>query len=107
MRGGKALEVLAVNVVLLLGLYFVTSDIAERTAYAASRTWSYFFTPSLLLQASTLVEDGQNLQSPLTLAWLQVILLVLALVDALYLYSWVAHRRRVPSANPPQVAAAN
>ncbi len=96
MKVGKALEVLAVNLILLLGLYFVTSDLAERTAYAAGQGYSYFFTPSVLLETSTLVEGGQNLQSPLTLAWLQVILVLLLVLDASYVYGWIHGLRKSP-----------
>jgi hypothetical protein len=96
-RGGvkasKALEIFAVNVLLLLGLYFVTADVASRTAYAAREGLSYFFTQSFLVETSSLQGRGATLQSPLTLAWLQLLLAVLVIVDVIYVYGWVEKRR--------------
>lgn len=98
MKGGRVLEVLAVNVVLLLGLYFVTVDVAARSTYASREGYSYFFTQSILSETSTLQGKGESLQSPLTLAWVQVVLAVLVILDALYLYGWVQRRRALPGA---------
>ena len=92
---------LAVNVLLLLGLYFVTSDLATRTTYATREGYSYSFVQSLLTETSTLQGRGQNLQSPLTLAWLQIILAVLVILDAFYLYGWVRRRSTAPTGTPP------
>jgi len=97
MKGTKALEILAVNAVLLLALYFVASDVETRTEYAARQGHSYFFSQSFLTETSTLLGANGPLQSPLTLAWLQVILVVLVVLDVLYLYGWVQRRRAAPS----------
>ena len=97
MRGERAIEVLAVNILLLLALYFVASDVATRTTYAAREGYSYFFTQSFLSEVSSLQGRGESLQSPLTLAWLQLILAVLVILDVLYLYGWVQKRRAAPS----------
>lgn len=96
MRAGRLLEIIAVNVVLLLALYFVASDVATRTTYAARQGNSYFFTQSFLTETSTLQGANGSLQSPLTLAWLQLILIVLVILDVLYLYGWVQRRRVAP-----------
>jgi len=98
MNAGRILEILGFNVLLLLGLYFVTNDVADRSAYAAREGLSYAFSQSLLVETSTLSGKGLNLQSPLSLAWLQVILLVLVVIDALYIYDWSVARRAKPVA---------
>jgi len=97
-QAGRVLEVVAVNLILLLAIYFVTADLATRSAYAAREGLSYFFTQSLLVETSSLQGHGATLQSPLTLAWLQLILAVLVIVDAVYVYDWVQRRRATPSA---------
>ena len=95
----KALEVVAINAILLLGLYFVTADVAARTTYAAREGLSYFFTQSFLVEMSNLQGRGETLQSPPILAWPQVLLALLVIVDALYLYGWIGKRRTSP---PPR-----
>lgn len=97
MKTGRVLEIIAINLVLLLGLYFVTADVASRTAYAAREGSSYFFSQSLLVETSTLQGARGTLQSPLTLAWLQLLLAVLVVVDVLYVYGWVERRRVTPA----------
>jgi hypothetical protein len=89
----RALEILGVNVVLLLALYLVSADVASRTLYAAREGLSYFFAQSLLVETSSLQGHGATLQSPPTLAWLQLILAVLVVIDAFYVYDWVERRR--------------
>jgi hypothetical protein len=96
-KAARALEIIGVNIVLLLALYFVASDVATRTTYAAREGYSYFFSQSFLTEVSTLQGRGESLQSPLTLGWLQLILAVLVILDALYLYGWVQKRRALPT----------
>jgi hypothetical protein len=96
-KAGRLLEVLAVNAALLLGLYLVLGDVASRTAYAAREGFTYSFTQSFLLETSTLQGAKGIFQSPLTLAWPQLLVAVLLIVDVLYLYSSVNGRRRKSS----------
>lgn len=98
MQAGRILEILVVNLVLLLALYFVTGDVASRAAYAAREGLSYFFTQSVLVETSSLQGHGTTLQSPLTLSWLQIIAALLVIIDAVYVYDWVQSRRVAPSA---------
>ena len=93
----RALEVVGFNLLLLLGIYLVSGDITTRSAYAAREGLSYVFSQSFLVEMSTLQGRGENLASPLTLAWLQVIVVVLIVVDALYVYDWAVHRRVAPA----------
>jgi hypothetical protein len=95
-NAGRALEIVGVNAVLILALYLVTADVASRSLYAAREGLSYFFTQSLLVETSSLKGHGATLQSPLTLAWLQLILVVLVIIDALYVYDWAKGRRVAP-----------
>lgn len=97
-KGGRALEYLAVNVLLLAAAYLVTADLASRSAYAAREGLSYHFTQSFFVETSSLQGASGTLQSPLTLAWLQILLAALVVVDAYYLYGWF-HRERAVSPN--------
>lgn len=98
MKGAKVLEALAVNIVLLLGIYFVLGDVATRTAYAAGKGMSYTFAQLFLVETSTLQGSSGGLQSPLTLDWVQLLLVVLVVVDVLYFYGWLERRRATPKA---------
>ncbi|MDG6902690.1 MAG: hypothetical protein JRM80_12135 [Nitrososphaerota archaeon] len=93
MNAGKALEIIAINAILLLGLYFVSVDVAARSAYAAREGMSYTFSQSFLVETSSLQGPRGNLQSPLSLSWLQVLLAVLVIIDVLYVYGWVQRKR--------------
>jgi hypothetical protein len=97
-NAGRTLEILGFNILLLLALYLVTADVATRSAYAAREGLSYTFAQSFLVETSTLGGKGLSLQSPLSIAWLQLILLVLVVVDALYVYDWAKNRRAKPVA---------
>jgi len=98
MQAGRILEILVVNLVLLLALYFVMADVSSRAAYAAREGLSYFFTQSILVETSSLQGHATTLQSPVTLDWLQIIVALLVVIDAVYVYDWVQRRRVAPSA---------
>lgn len=100
MKVRGAIEVAAINVVLLLLLYFVTADQAERTAYAAREGLAFLFSKSILVQTSVLQGSRGALQSPLTLDWVQLLVGALVVVDVLFAYEWSGRRRKARSAAP-------
>ena len=100
MRAGSVLQILAVNAILLLGVYFVTLDLAARSAHAAAKGMSYSFAQGLLVEVSNLSGPSGTLQSPLMLSWLQVLLGAVLIIDVLFVYGWT-RRKRLRSSQAP------
>jgi len=100
MKARGMLEVIVVNTVLLLLLYFVTADQAERAAYAAEEGLAFLFSRSVLVQTSILQGSRGTLQSPLTLDWVQLLLGALVVIDGLLAYEVIKRRRNARSSAP-------
>jgi hypothetical protein len=95
------LEVLIANLVLAALFLWITGDYSFRTAYWGTE----FFTPTtvrypLFLVTSAVKGSGvtaTSIPGLLTLDWQQVVLLLLAVTDAVYLWSLLRMRRGGPS----------
>jgi hypothetical protein len=100
-KGAAVLEVLAVNAVLLYLFFLVSGDYAFRAGYWASMG----FTPTTSLFPFSLVTSAKNGQTSipglLTLDWHQVIVAILIVADALYLWSWLRSQRGQNNPPPP------
>ncbi len=94
------MEITAVNLVLLLFLYWVTLDQAERVAYASREGLAFQILHSVLTQTSNLIGSAGPLQSPLTLDWVELLAIAILGFDALVVYGAVARRRRARTAAP-------
>ena len=101
MRSLTVIEVLVVNVVLIFLFTQVSADLVYRNNYWAAMA----FTPSTSLFPLTLVTSAVRGQTAipglLTVDWEQVILIVLAVADSIYLWSWYSSRR--PKAQGPAI----
>lgn len=86
MKAGWVAKVLGINAVLLILVYLVEQAQAARVAYATSEGFAFDIGRSLLVQTSTLWSQGGPLVSPITLDWIQVLLLALFLFDLYFLY---------------------
>lgn len=93
LKVGWVAKVLVTNAVLLTLVYLVEQAQATRVAYAASEGLAFDIARSLLVQTSTLWSQGGPLVSPLTLDWIQVLLLALVLSDLYYFYGVVKKSR--------------
>jgi hypothetical protein len=88
-----------VDVLLLLGLYGVYLDRLWRASCEApgqclSQVSSISLSPFTLV--TSLGSNGVPLQSPLTLDWIQLILISLVVVNTYFAYIWL-RRRTIPS----------
>jgi hypothetical protein len=100
MKLARVLEILLINAVLLLLLYFVTVNYSERFAY-----WGHEdFTPDMVRYPFffiTSATDGStHIPGLLSVDWQQVVVVVLVLVDLVYYLSVVRTPKgqSVPSA---------
>jgi hypothetical protein len=92
------LKVLLVDVVLLVFAYYVQEDLDWRSSYAAFRGYSPTTHYSLLIRTFQMVGGGVPLQSPPTLDWIQVVILILIVVNVSYLYGVLRNHSK---ARPP------
>ncbi len=84
-------KVLVVDSVLLVTEYLVLQDLLWRSAYASSEGLSPAYSYSLLTQFFIMAGRGLVLESPPTLDWVLVLLVVLVILNLWY--SVVAIRR--------------
>jgi hypothetical protein len=89
LKATKVLEVLAVNLVLLLGGYLVLLDEAWRASYAAAKGYSPSVEYSFLTHLFTLGGGAAALTSPLTLDWIQVFAFIALVYDALFVFRYL------------------
>ena len=88
-------KVLLVDLVLVLGLYFVLGDLSWRSYYAMSPhnacggvcSYTPSFSFNVLTRFFTMAGNGVPLTSPPTLDWVQLLLLALFALNGWYLYS--------------------
>ncbi len=105
-------KVLLFDLVVVIALYFVLSDLSWRSYYAMSPhdacgglcSYTPSFGYSILARFFTMAGNGTSLTSPPTLDWVQVIAVALLLVNGYYLYL-VLHSRKNPQAAPVQHAS--
>ena len=94
-------KVLLVDIVVVVALYFVLSDLSWRSSYAEAPhdrcggLCSYVpsFSFSFLTRFFTMTGNGLPLTSPPTLDWVQVLSVLLILANGWYLYSLLQSRR--------------
>jgi hypothetical protein len=100
------LEVLIVNLVLIGLLFWITGDYAFRTAYWGTEV----FTPTTVRYPLFLVTSAVKgstcvpstcIPGLLTLDWQQVVLLLMAVTDAVYIWSLLRMRRGAAEAPRP------
>ena len=97
--------VLLIDALLLAALFYVSSDMAWRTAFAMTphgHTSGYMvaFTYSLFTQVFTMSASGATLASPPTLDWIQVLGAAIVILNGWYLYT--AFSKRNPRAAAPE-----
>jgi len=93
------LEVLIANLVLIALLFWITGDYAFRTAYWGTEVFTpttvryplFLFTSAV--KGSTCINPSTCIPGLLTLDWQQVVLLLIALTDAVYLWTLLRIRR--------------
>ena len=100
------LEVLIANLVLIALLFWITADYAFRTAYWGTEVFNPttvrypLFLVTSAVKGSTCIA-GTCIPGLLTLDWQQVVLLLIAVTDAVYLWSLVRIRRGAAEASRP------
>ena len=98
--------VLLLDALLLVALFYVSSDMAWRTAYAMTphghtSGYSVSFSYSLFTQIFTMSAGGATLASPPTLDWIQVLGVAIVLLNGWYLYTAYSKGRPHPAAPEP------
>jgi hypothetical protein len=103
-------KVLAVDIVLLVALFYVLQDLQWRSNFAASLHracsppcgYSTSYSYSLLTRFFTMSGNGVGLTSPPTLDWIQVITLVLVAINAWFVYVTLTKQgaKATPAAQP-------
>ncbi|MDV3293546.1 MAG: hypothetical protein LYZ70_04685 [Nitrososphaerales archaeon] len=94
------LEVAGTNMILILFLYWVIFDQAERIAYASRQGLAFQILHSVLIQTSALFSPSGPLRSPPALDWVQLIVIAIVGLDALVAYGALARRRRARTPAP-------
>jgi len=89
MKFGRLAKVVLVSAVILWLLSWVSQDQAARVVYAAREGNDFVLARSILVLSSTLSGRAGPLTSPLTLDWAQVIIVALAIIDAVYIYGFL------------------
>jgi hypothetical protein len=79
-----SLKVLAVDAVLLICVYFVLQDLQWRSGYASQEGFIPSTIYSVLTRSFAMTGRGFALQSPLTLDWIQVLVVALVVLNAWY-----------------------
>ncbi len=100
-----ALKVLIIDVVLLVGEYYVVQDLQWRTSYATSLHsacpqlcgYTPSFSYNILTQFFTMAGNGVSLTSPPTLDWIQLFTAALLVVNLWFVYTYI--RQRAPKAS--------
>jgi hypothetical protein len=96
-------EVLVVNVVLIALLLWITGDYGFRAAYWGTEGFRPTTVRYPLFLVTSAVKGSTSIPGSLTVDWQQVVVLVLALTDSVFLSS-VLRRRRDSRAPAPQVS---
>jgi hypothetical protein len=97
----NAVKALMADVILLASLFYVILDLQSRAAFAASPhnvcghlcSYTPSFSYNLLTQFFTMTGNGQQLVSPPTLDWVQLLSLALVVVNVWLAYAFFAKRR--------------
>jgi hypothetical protein len=89
-----SLKVLAVDTVLLIGVYFVLQDLQWRSGYASQEGFTPSTIYSVLTKSFAMTGRSLALQSPPTLDWIQVLVVVLVALNAWYLLRLFGPNRR-------------
>ena len=104
-----AIKVLLVDVVLLVGMYYVIKDIAWRSsctmAFPQCRYSVASFQYSPLTYVTTLSSGGIPLVSPLTVDWIQLFTAVLIVLNLWFVYSYLRSRRAKGTPAVPRIEA--
>ena len=96
-----AMKVLLVDVVLFVGMFYVTQDLQWRTSYAASLHtacpqlcgYSASYAYSILTQFFTMAGHGASLTSPPTLDWVQLFTVALLALNLWFAYDYLTRRK--------------
>lgn len=109
------IKVVTLDAFLLIITYFVGTDIQNRIDCALGSPLygegclarsSPAFSYSVLTRFFSMVKDGMVLTSPPTLDWVQLVLLVFAVVNVWFVYTVFRERRpSSPDSGPPATAA--
>ncbi len=105
----NALKVIAIDVVFLLGEYFVLQDLHWRTAYASSPhnacgglcSYTPSFSYGILTQTFSMFGGPLQLVSPVTLDWVQLLAYALVVVNVWFAYTVLKARRPKSAAVEP------
>ena len=104
MRPLPLLEVLIANLVLIALFLWITGDYTFRTAYWGTEV----FTPTTvrypLFLVTSAVKGSTTIPGLLTLDWQQVVLLLMAVTDAVYLWSVLRVRRGALTSEPSRAS---
>jgi uncharacterized protein YaaW (UPF0174 family) len=79
-------KVAVVDAVLLFALYLVLVDMQARLSYAATRGLSASYAYSLLTNVFQMSSNSEVLRSPLSIDWVQVLVVVLIAANLLLFY---------------------
>ncbi|MDV3276944.1 MAG: hypothetical protein LYZ69_00580 [Nitrososphaerales archaeon] len=94
-------EAVVLNVVLVSALYWVILEQANRAGYAAQEGLAFLFARFPLSFTTTLSGRNGQLTSPLTLDWVQAIVLALVILDLIYVYG-IVRPRSAQARSPPE-----
>jgi len=92
------LEVLVVNALLIPLLALITENYGLRAAYWSSEGFASTTVRYPLFFITSAVKGSTNIPGLLSVDWQQVVLLVLVLTDAVFVWSAVKSARRPPRA---------
>lgn len=92
-------KVLVADAILLAAEYFVLQDLGWRSDYAYSQGLSPTYSYSIFTQYFAMLGRGLALQGPPTLDWTQVLVVLLVMINAVYIYRALTGKRptRQPS----------
>lgn len=106
-----AYKVVLVDLVLAYGLLSALQDLSWRVNYAGTphanvQGYAASYSYSVLTRLFTMTGSGVTLTSPPTLDWVQLILVLMAVLNAWFAYSLIRERRPPPALAPSPAAAA-
>ncbi len=101
------IKVAIANALLLVGVYLTLVNRAWKRQCAignavncTARTSPHFTYSVFTISFSMVSPSGMTLQSPPSLDWVQVLLAVLVVIDAWYVYSELRHRQILRNVRP-------
>lgn len=100
MKGLGVLKFVIFNFAMLAAVYFVLGDLTWRDTYAAAEGNAPATSFSLLTRIFSMRTGSGPLASPLTLDWVQLLLLTAALVDVWLLYGLAEGRKHHDDDSP-------